>query len=61
MARPKNLIRPTRLSTSIPADLRWELDRYLAKQKGGVIPVGAYQKFLVNLLKAFFSSKEKEK
>jgi hypothetical protein len=54
MARPKSVIRPTRLNTSLPADLRYQVDKYLMKKNGGSIPVGSYQAFIISLMNEFF-------
>lgn len=59
MARPPNLIRPSRLSTCLPSDLRYQLDKHLKKQDGGVIKAGSYQKFIATLMRAYFQNTEK--
>ncbi len=57
MARPKSLVKPTRLSTSLPADIRYQLDKYIMKNNGGRIPVGSYQAFFLARIKEFFNGK----
>lgn len=58
MSRPKNKIKNIKLNTSIPEDLRNQLDKYLKKIHGGVIQVGAYQKFIVARIREFLSKEE---
>lgn len=54
MPRHKEKIRPTRLTTTIPEDLREKLDNYLKKIGGGVIQEGAYKKFFAERIREFF-------
>lgn len=54
MARPKDKERPIRLNTSFPDNIREKLDAYLKKEGGGKIQVGAYQKFIIARIRAFF-------
>lgn len=52
------IIRPTRLETSIPEDLRAKLDLHLQSQVEGRIPKGAYQRFILDLIREFFAKKQ---
>jgi hypothetical protein len=52
--RPSSVIRPTRLSTFIPEDLRAKLDLHLFSDVEGRIPVGAYSQFLADRVREFF-------
>lgn len=52
--RPPNILRPIKLNTSIPEDLRAKLDIYLFSEVEGRIPHGAYAKFIHGLIKDFF-------
>ena len=45
--RPANIIRPSKLTTTLPEDLRAKLDLHLWSELEQRVPVGAYQRFLV--------------
>jgi hypothetical protein len=49
------IIRPTRLETSIPEDLRAKLDLHLMSPLEGRVPKGAYQAFILELMRDFFA------
>lgn len=57
IGRPPNILRPTKLTTYIPEDLRVKLDLYLYSEVEGRIPHGAYSRFLVERVKEFFERK----
>ena len=58
--RRPNIQRPVRLHTTLPEDLRVKLDLYLYSHVEGKVPQGAYQKFLIDLIKGFFDKLPKE-
>lgn len=60
MKRP-NIIRPVKLTTNLPENLRAKLDLYLYSPVEGRVPHGAYNKFLVELLTKFFNDLEQSK
>ena len=53
------IIRPIRLHTTIPEDIRAKMDVYLYSDVEGRVPKGAYQEFLVGLVMEFFNKMEK--
>lgn len=53
-----NIIRPVKLTTCIPEDLRAKLDLYLYSHLEGRVPKGAYQKFLCERIREFFDKLE---
>lgn len=53
MPRPKNIIRPVNLKTSLPEDLRTWLDIHLWSDVECRVPMGAYQRLIVNLLRKY--------
>lgn len=55
--RHPNIIRPIKLTTTIPEDLRLKLDLYLFSDVEGRIPKGAYQDFICARIREFFSLK----
>lgn len=55
--RPANILRPTRLTTTLPEDVRAKLDIHLYSTVEGRIPVGAYSKFLSERVREFFEPK----
>lgn len=52
------IIRPTRLNTTLPEDVRAKLDLYLYSETEQRIPMGAYQKFIIERIQDFFRSAE---
>lgn len=54
MRRP-SIIRPVPLTTAFPEDIRAKLDLYLWSESEQRVPKGAYQKFLVERIRAFFT------
>lgn len=54
--RPPNVLRPTKLTTNLPEDIRAQLDIHLFSTVEGRIPHGAYSKFLAERVKEFFDS-----
>lgn len=50
MPRHPDILRPTRLETSLPEDLRARLDLHLYSELEGKVPKGAYQKLIIQLL-----------
>lgn len=57
MPRPPNILRPIRLHTCFPEDLRAQMDLHLFSEVEGRVPHGAYQQFLIGLVKEFFDGK----
>ena len=55
MGRPANVIPPTKLTTSIPQDVRVKLDLHLFSEIENRIPTGAYQRFIIERVQEFFS------
>lgn len=53
MPRPKNIIRPVNLKTSLPEDLRTWLDIHLWSETELRVPHGAYQRLIVHLLREY--------
>lgn len=53
MPRPKNIIRPIHLKTSLPEDLRTWLDLHLWSEVECRVPMGAYQRLIVQLLRDY--------
>lgn len=56
--RPPNVLRPTKLTTNLPEDIRAQLDIHLFSTVEGRIPHGAYSKFLAERVKEFFDPKD---
>lgn len=54
MRRP-NIIRPTRLNLALPEDIRAKLDLHLWSEAEMRVPHGAYQKFILGLLRDYFN------
>lgn len=52
--RPPNVMRPVKLTTNIPEDLRAQLDLHLFSPVEGRIPKGAYSRFLCERIREFF-------
>jgi hypothetical protein len=55
MSRPANIRRPVRLHTTLPEDIRAKLDLYLYSSVEGRVPVGAYQRFIIERIRDFFA------
>ena len=55
MRRP-DIIRPVKLTTYFPEDVRTKLDLYLYSELEGRIPKGAYQQFLMDRIRDFFDT-----
>ena len=55
MGRPKSIIRTTKLNTSLPEDLRQQLDDHLYEPWSQMIPPGSYQKFIISRIREYFS------
>lgn len=51
MPKPRNIIPPTKLTFSLPQDLRARLDLYLFSEVENRVPHGAYQDFLGELIR----------
>lgn len=52
--RPPNIMRPVKLTTYLPEDLRAKLDLHLFSPVEGRVPHGAYSNFLADRVKDFF-------
>ena len=57
--KTRKIIRPTRLETSLPEDIRAKLDLHLYSEVEGRVPFGAYQRFLIERIQEFFAQKRK--
>lgn len=53
MPRPRNIIRPVKLKTSLPEDLRTWIDLHLWSPSEARVPHGAYQRLIVQLLREY--------
>ncbi len=58
MSRPPNILRPIKLTTTLPEDIHAKLTLYLYSEAEGRVPAGAYQRFLVDRITEFFSRRE---
>ena len=56
MRRP-DVIRPIKLTTTLPEDIRVKLDLHLFSDLEDRVPKGAYQKFLIERIQEFFDSR----
>lgn len=56
LKKPK-IIRPVKLTTNLPEDVRAKLDLHLYSEVEGRVPFGAYQRFLVERIQEFFSER----
>ena len=52
--RPQNILRPVKLTTYLPEDIRAQLDIHLFSTVEGRVPHGAYSKFLAERVREFF-------
>lgn len=57
MPKPLAILRPSRLETSLPEDLRARLDLHLFSEVEGRVPQGAYQRLIVSLLRDYLEVK----
>lgn len=57
MKKPK-IIRPTKLTLSLPEDIRAKLDLYLYSKVEHRVPFGAYQKFFIERILEFLARQE---
>ena len=53
--RPQNILRPVKLTTYLPEDLRAQLDMHLFSSTEGRVPHGAYSTFLAERVREFFN------
>lgn len=53
MPRPPNIIRPVKLKTSLPEDLRAWLDLHLWSATEGRVPHAAYKRLIETLLREY--------
>lgn len=58
MARKPNLVPPTLLNLSLPADIHARLSLHLYSELEQRVPHGAYSRFIVDRLNEFFRSKQ---
>lgn len=56
--RPPKIMRPVKLSTVLPEDLRAKLDIHLYSAVEGRVPHGAYSKFLSERVREFFDQQQ---
>jgi len=54
MSRQPDVIRPIKLTTTLPEDIRAKLDLYLWSDLEGRIPKSAYQRFFLERIMEFF-------
>ena len=52
------IIRPIKLTTTFPEDVRSQLDIYLYSEVERRVPKGAYQAFLVDRIRKFFLNRQ---
>lgn len=57
MPRQPDIIRPVKLTTTLPDDVRTRLDLFLYSEVEGRIPKGAYQQFFLDRIRDFFGTK----
>ncbi len=53
-----SIIRPIKLTTTFPEDVRVKLDLHLYSEVEQRVPKGAYQAFLVDRIRKFFSHRQ---
>ena len=53
-----SIIRPIKLTTTFPEDVRVKLDLHLYSEVEQRVPKGAYQTFLVDRIRKFFSHRQ---
>lgn len=58
MPRPRNIVRQLPLNVHLPEDIRTRLDLHLFSELEGRVPMGAYQRFLTQLLSDYFNRKD---
>jgi hypothetical protein len=56
--RQPNILRPIKLTTTLPEDIHGRLTLYLYSEAEGRVPKGSYQKFIVERINEFFSKKD---
>lgn len=54
MARLPDVIRPVKLTTTLPEDIRVKLDLHLYSDLEHRVPKGAYQRFIMDRIQEFF-------
>lgn len=54
-----NIIRPIKLTTTFPEDIRAKLDIHLFSPSEGRVPQGAIQRFLLERIREYFAQKRK--
>lgn len=57
MARQPNILRPIRLNTTFPEDIRAKLEIHLYSPLEGRVPKSAMQKFLLERIREYFEEK----
>lgn len=55
MSRPQNILRPIKLTTTLPEDVWTQLTSHLFSEVEGRVPQGAYQTFICDRVREFFS------
>jgi hypothetical protein len=55
LGRPPKLLRPVKLNTTLPEDVRAQLEVFLWSPLEGRVPYGAYNTFLLERIREFFS------
>jgi hypothetical protein len=55
--RQPDILRPIKLTTTLPEDIRAKLDLHLFSDLEGRIPKGAYQAFFIDRIQEFFDSR----
>lgn len=54
--KPPKIIRPSKLTMSLPEDIRAKLDLHLFSEVENRVPMGAYQRFFIERIQEFFGS-----
>jgi hypothetical protein len=57
MGRRKNLIPTEFLTVGLPLDVHTQMTAHLYSELEGRVPLGSYQRFLSELIRAYFSDK----
>jgi hypothetical protein len=52
--RQPNILRPIKLNTTLPEDIRTKLDLHLWSDVEGRVPKGAYQRFFLDRIREYF-------
>jgi len=61
VTRPQNVTRPTKLNLSLPEDVRAWLDIHLWSESEMRVPLGGYQRLILQLIREYRERIEKAK